>query len=88
MIVHPIGNWWKTIKHSIAWRLLEVAKNGDYHDRLKAVRQLARIDHLKGKLFQWRIFFFKHDKIFFKQFIIIFDLWPFRLGLSAFSTNM
>lgn len=36
------------MKHSIAWRLLEVAKNGDYHDRVKAVGQLARIDHLKG----------------------------------------
>lgn len=51
VIVHPIGNWWKSVKHSIAWRLLEVAKNGDYHDRLKAVRQLARIDHLKGLYF-------------------------------------
>lgn len=46
--MHPVGQWWKTIKHSVAWRLLEVAKNGDYHDRLKAVRQLANIDHLKG----------------------------------------
>lgn len=45
---NPIGNWWKAIKHTIAWRLLEVAKNGDLHDRMKAVRQLARIDHLKG----------------------------------------
>lgn len=50
VIVHPIGNWWKTVKHSIAWRLLEVAKNGDYHERLKAVRQLSRIDHFKGKI--------------------------------------
>lgn len=49
VIVHPIGNWWKTVKHSIAGRLLEVAKNGDYHERLKAVRQLSRIDHLKGR---------------------------------------
>lgn len=48
VIVHPIGSWWKSVKHSVAWRLLEVAKNGDYHDRLKAVHQLARIDHLKG----------------------------------------
>lgn len=48
VIVHPIGNWWKTVKHSIAWGLLEVAKNGDYHERFKAVRQLSRIDHLKG----------------------------------------
>lgn len=51
MIVHPIGYWWKSVKHSIAWRLLEVAKNGDHHERLKAVRQLSRIDHLKGNLY-------------------------------------
>lgn len=46
--MHPLGNWWKSVKHSVAWRLLEVAKSGDYHDRVKAVHQLARIDHLKG----------------------------------------
>lgn len=57
VIVHPIGDWWKSIKHSIAGRLLEVAKYGDYHDRLKAVRQLARIDHLKG-FFSFCCFFF------------------------------
>lgn len=57
--MHPIGNWWKSVKHSIAWRLLEVAKNGDNHDRMKAVRQLARIDHLKGfnKILFYFIFF-------------------------------
>lgn len=48
IIVNPIGRWWKVIKHSVAWRLLEVAKTGDYIDRLKAVRQLATIRHLKG----------------------------------------
>lgn len=47
VIVNPFGKWWKSIKHSIAWRLLEVAKTGDLHDRLKAVYQLARIDKLK-----------------------------------------
>lgn len=31
----------------MAWRLLEVAKTGDFHDRAKAVQQLSRIDHLK-----------------------------------------
>lgn len=55
VIVHPIGNWWKSVKHSIAWRLLEVAKNGNYHDRLKAVRQLARIDHLKGLYIEFNV---------------------------------
>lgn len=55
VIVHPVGQWWKAIKHSVAWRLLEVAKNGNYHDRLKAVRQLASIDHLKG-LYIFRMF--------------------------------
>lgn len=47
VLVQPMGKWWKSIKHSVAWRLLEVAKTGDRHDRLKAVHQLARIDHLK-----------------------------------------
>lgn len=47
VLVQPLGKWWKSIKHSVAWRLLEVAKTGDRHDRLKAVHQLARIDHLK-----------------------------------------
>lgn len=50
MVVHPIGNWWKSVKHSVAWRLLEVAKHGNYRERIKAVHQLARIDHLKGFL--------------------------------------
>lgn len=48
VIIHPIGKWWKAIKHSVAWRLLEMAKAGDHSERLKAVRQLAQIDHLKG----------------------------------------
>lgn len=47
VIIHPFGKWWKSIKHSIAWRLLEISRSGDHHDRLKAVRQLSRIDHLK-----------------------------------------
>uniref|UniRef100_A0A1I8PIF8 GPI inositol-deacylase n=1 Tax=Stomoxys calcitrans TaxID=35570 RepID=A0A1I8PIF8_STOCA len=47
VIVNPIGKWWKALKHSVAWRLLDIAQNGSHHDRLKAVRQLASIDHLK-----------------------------------------
>lgn len=50
MVVHPIGNWWKSVKHSIAWRLLGVAKRGGHRERIKTVRHLARIDHLKGKI--------------------------------------
>lgn len=50
VVVHPIGNWWKSVKHSIAWRLLEVSKHGNYRERIKAVHQLARISHLKGKM--------------------------------------
>lgn len=42
-----MGKWWKSIKHSVAWRLLEIAKTGDHHERLKAVHQLSKIDHLK-----------------------------------------
>ncbi|XP_005182633.1 protein SERAC1 [Musca domestica] len=47
VIVNPVGKWWKALKHSVAWRLLDIAQNGSHHDRLKAVRQLASIDHLK-----------------------------------------
>lgn len=47
VFVQPLGKWWKTFKHSVAWRLLEVAKTGDHYDRLKAVHQLSRIAHLK-----------------------------------------
>lgn len=47
VFIQPLGKWWKSVKHSVAWRLLEVAKTGDRHDRLKAVHQLAQIDHLK-----------------------------------------
>lgn len=72
VIVHPVGQWWKAIKHSVAWRLLEVAKNGTYHDRLKAVRQLASIDHLKGlsmSIFPYReknhIIFYPFSDFFF-----------------------
>lgn len=31
----------------MAWRLLNIAQNGSQLERLKAVRQLANIDHLK-----------------------------------------
>ncbi|XP_037957146.1 protein SERAC1 [Teleopsis dalmanni] len=47
VIINPIGKWWKSAKHSVAWRLLNIAQTGTRHERLKAVRQLARIDHLK-----------------------------------------
>lgn len=47
VIVNPIGKYWKALKHSVAWRLLDIAQHGNQHDRLKAVRQLASIDHLK-----------------------------------------
>uniref|UniRef100_A0A034V3Q2 Protein SERAC1 n=1 Tax=Bactrocera dorsalis TaxID=27457 RepID=A0A034V3Q2_BACDO len=47
IIINPIGKWWKAVKHSVAWRLLNIAQTGSQHERLKAVRQLACIDHLK-----------------------------------------
>ncbi|XP_067624640.1 protein SERAC1 isoform X2 [Eurosta solidaginis] len=47
VIINPIGKWWKTVKHSVAWRLLNIAQTGTQHERLKAVRQLVCIDHLK-----------------------------------------
>ncbi|XP_058466762.1 protein SERAC1 isoform X2 [Malaya genurostris] len=48
VVVQPFGKWWKVFKHSVAWRLLRIAQEGDQNDRLKAVKQLALIDHLKG----------------------------------------
>lgn len=80
--MHPLGNWWKSVKHSVAWRLLEVAKNGDYHDRVKAVHQLARIDHLKGVISN-RIYL---ARIRFSHFFYL--CLTHRLGLSAFGTNV
>lgn len=47
VFVQPFGKWWKTLKHSVAWRLLEVAKTGDQHQRQKAIQTLAKIDRLK-----------------------------------------
>ncbi|XP_055694540.1 protein SERAC1 [Lutzomyia longipalpis] len=47
IISHPIEKWWKAMKHSVAWRLLNMAQTSDRHDRVKAVRQLVLVDHLK-----------------------------------------
>lgn len=52
IFTNPIGKWYKSLKHSIAWRLLEVAKSDDRHQRIKAIHQLAQIDHLKDWDFQ------------------------------------
>ncbi|GAB0098153.1 GPI inositol-deacylase [Sergentomyia squamirostris] len=48
IISHPIEKWWKAMKHSVAWRLLQMAQSTDRHDRIKAVRQLALVEHLKS----------------------------------------
>lgn len=83
------------MKHSVAWRLLEVAKHGDYHDRIKAVRQLARIDHLKGIEMQialilsdfimgWTLSLALNVFYFSNRF----DLLRIRLGLSALGANV
>ncbi|KAH8262225.1 hypothetical protein KR038_002842, partial [Drosophila bunnanda] len=47
VIVNPIGKWWKAAKHSVAWRLLNIAQMGNQSERLKAVQQLICMDHLK-----------------------------------------
>lgn len=47
VIINPVGKWWKSFKHSVAWRLLNIAQNGNQHERLKAIQQLSMIDHLK-----------------------------------------
>uniref|UniRef100_A0A182R0X8 GPI inositol-deacylase n=1 Tax=Anopheles farauti TaxID=69004 RepID=A0A182R0X8_9DIPT len=47
IIVQPFEKWWKALKHSVAWRLLRIAQQGDQAERLKAIHQLAQIDHLK-----------------------------------------
>lgn len=51
VILNPFGKWWKAMEHSIAWRLLGRAQKGDRYDRMKAIHQLALIDHLKGNIF-------------------------------------
>ncbi|XP_029731877.2 protein SERAC1 isoform X1 [Aedes albopictus] len=52
VVVQPFGKWWKALKHSVAWRLLKIAQEGEQSDRLKAIKQLALIDHLKDWDFQ------------------------------------
>ncbi|XP_055593284.1 protein SERAC1 isoform X2 [Uranotaenia lowii] len=52
VFVQPFGKWWKALKHSVAWRLLQIAQSGDQSERLKAINQLALIDHLKDWDFQ------------------------------------
>ncbi|XP_053684773.1 protein SERAC1 isoform X2 [Sabethes cyaneus] len=52
VVVHPFGKWWKALKHSVAWRLLRIAQKGEQSERLKAIKQLALIDHLKDWDFQ------------------------------------
>ncbi|KAH8376707.1 hypothetical protein KR093_000946, partial [Drosophila rubida] len=47
VIINPIGKWWKAAKHSVAWRLLNIAQTGSQAERLKAVQQLVCMDHLK-----------------------------------------
>ncbi|XP_052852252.1 protein SERAC1 [Drosophila gunungcola] len=47
VIINPIGKWWKAAKHSVAWRLLNIAQTGSQPERLKAVQQLICMDHLK-----------------------------------------
>ncbi|XP_053658830.1 protein SERAC1 [Anopheles marshallii] len=52
IVVQPFEKWWKALKHSVAWRLLRIAQQGDQAERLKAIHQLAQIDHLKDWDFQ------------------------------------
>lgn len=52
VVVQPFGKWWKALKHSVAWRLLRIAQEGELSDRVKAIKQLALIDHLKDWDFQ------------------------------------
>uniref|UniRef100_A0A182RUK8 Protein SERAC1 n=1 Tax=Anopheles funestus TaxID=62324 RepID=A0A182RUK8_ANOFN len=52
IVVQPFEKWWKALKHSVAWRLLRIAQQGDQSERLKAIHQLAQIDHLKDWDFQ------------------------------------
>lgn len=49
VVIQPFGKWWKVLKHSVAWTLLKIAQEGDQSHRLKAIKQLALIDHLKGE---------------------------------------
>lgn len=47
IISNPAIKWWKGVKHTLAWRLLKMAQNGNKEDRIKAIHQLTRLKHLK-----------------------------------------
>lgn len=47
ILSNPAIKWWKSIKHSLAWRLLKMAQHGDKEDRIKAIHQLTLLKHLK-----------------------------------------
>lgn len=47
ILSNPAIKWWKSIKHSLAWRLLKMAQRGNKEDRIKAIRQLTLLKHLK-----------------------------------------
>lgn len=44
---NPAVKLFKTIKHSLAWRLLKMAQRGDKEERIKAIHQLTLLKHLK-----------------------------------------
>lgn len=44
---NPANKWWKTLKHTLAWRLLKMAQTGPKEDRIKAIHQLTLLKHLK-----------------------------------------
>lgn len=52
IISNPFIKYWKSIKHSLAWRLLKMAQTGDKHDRIKAIHQLSMLKHMKVADFQ------------------------------------
>ncbi|XP_043278487.1 protein SERAC1 isoform X2 [Venturia canescens] len=44
---YKITKWWKSLNRNIAYKLLSMAKNGDWDTRTKAVRTLCSMKHLK-----------------------------------------
>ncbi|KAK0085773.1 hypothetical protein PV326_005798 [Microctonus aethiopoides] len=44
---YVITKWWKSLNRTLVYKLLNMAKNGNRDERLKAVRSLGALKHLK-----------------------------------------
>lgn len=47
-LTYVIMKWWKSLNRRLAYRLLDMARNGSKEEREKAVHSLSNLKHLKG----------------------------------------